>query len=63
MVSYERGVDGASFHYTVMITFNGDIEPFTASFDRLDILNEIAAVARGNADTTIRSILIENNNP
>lgn len=48
-------------HYTIIITWDGDVEPFTASFDSLTTVSQIVSTAVSESGTSIRTILIEPN--
>lgn len=48
-------------NYTMIITWDGDVEPFTASFDSLTTVSQIVSIAVSESGTSIRTILIEPN--
>lgn len=49
------------FNYCVVITFQGDQDPFSASFDDFAVLKDIVGAAVRERQASVRSILIESN--
>lgn len=59
MVNYAQGRRNSGFAWCAFLIFDGDLEPYTASFDDLGVLPEIIAHAISVRIATIRSVLLE----